>query len=292
MQHVYTPLSFLKRFLIGQEKEVTVSELVDLLQGYQPYFHTFYKMSVEELVNTVLHREDSPFIVDGTDMIRSKMLSFPMNKYAYDCLSQTGKPQMFDRIVKQIAKKSKLSPIEIEKQLCLEKDIRFVQVEGLDRWLLTEWEICNDEIYRILEERNIEETNANYIYQLISTHIQKKDQPKQIWVPDVDPRFTNIDGGKVRIRDIQETKREATEMETNITINEQANQSQSTFHSVLKQIEQGLEMLQSRNQQMSDEVVGYFDNQDLEAIRRLMDEKKLNLEFQQDVANLIEKWRK
>lgn len=281
MQPVYTPLSFFKRFLIGQEKELTVDRLLHQLQEFAPYLLQVYSMPVEQLVDDVLHAEQSPFTVDAAGTIRLQEFPLRINHAAFNYLSQVGKPQSLERIIKQVSKKTKIAPQYVEQQLKLEKDMRFVQVVGLERWFLTEWEICNQTIYEILLQQGIRETNSNYVYQIIASEIQKKDQSKRIWVPEIDMRFQIFDNGKVIIREIVE---EADKVDHS-TGNE-------ILQTAVQQIEQTIAMLEERNQQMATEVVGFFDEQDLEAIRVLMDEKRENMELQQDLLMIMEKWKR
>ena len=287
MQPVYTHQSFLKRFLIGQDRQLTVSELTHLLQKFEHEINDTYNMSVDDLIVNTIYQSDSPFTIDTAEMISLEVFPRKVNDIAYEFLLQTGKPQSLDRIIKHITKKTKAQQEQVLRQLYLDKDVRFVQIEGNDRWILTEWEICNDHLYQILLERNITETNLTHIYQLISTQIQRKDEPRRVWMPEQDTRFEVSDNGKVIL--VLQKHEEVTNMELNNTTNiEQHN----IFEKVITHLEQATELLKQRNNQMSDEVVQYFNANNLDAIHLLMEEKQANQDFQQDLMNMFEKWKK
>jgi hypothetical protein len=244
-------------------------------------------MSVDDLIVNTIYQSDSPFTIDTAEMISLEVFPRKVNDIAYEFLLQTGKPQSLDRIIKHITKKTKAQQEQVLRQLYLDKDVRFVQIEGNDRWILTEWEICNDHLYQILLERNITETNLTHIYQLISTQIQRKDEPRRVWMPEQDTRFEVSDNGKVIL--VLQKHEEVTNMELNNTTNiEQHN----IFEKVITHLEQATELLKQRNNQMSDEVVQYFNANNLDAIHLLMEEKQANQDFQQDLMNMFEKWKK
>jgi len=295
LQPVYTLQSFLKRFLIGQDKQLTVNELTHLLQKFEHEINDTYSMSVDELIANTIYRSDSPFAIDTTEIISLEVFPRKINDIAYEFLLQTGKPQSLERIIKHVTKKTKVQQEQILRQLYLEKDIRFVQIEGNARWILTEWEICNDQLYQILLERNISDTNITHIYQLISTQIQRKDEPRRVWMPEQDTRFTVLDNGKVIL--VLNKHEEATNMELHNTTNrEQHNttnmEQHNIFEKAINHLEQAIELLKHRNDKMSNEVLQYFNANDLDAIHSLMEEKQTNLEFQQDLMNTLEKWKK
>ncbi|OEF97037.1 hypothetical protein [Desulfuribacillus alkaliarsenatis] len=287
MQPVYTPISFLKRFLIGQEQKLTVAELKEQLKDFDSYFQSAYNMGLEDLVDTTIDQEDSPFIIDASSTILLQEFPIKMNNLAYDYLVQVGKPLTKDKIIKQLSKRTKTPYNQVEKQLNLEKDMRFVEVYGCDRWLLTEWEICNDQVYNLLRGRDSKETNSTHVYQLISTRIQSKEGPRNIWLPEMDERFTICENGKVFI---EELDGEVTCMRDN-NIEKLDATGNEVHKKIIEQLEQGLYILKKRNERMSEEVVQFFNNNNLDAIHKLMEEKKANKELQHDVNKLIEKWK-
>lgn len=304
MQPVYTPVSFLKRFLIGQEQQMTVLDLMIQLKGCESFFLSAYNMHAKDLIEHIIGQEDSPFIIDTTDTIQLEEFPIKINNIAYEYLVQTGKPQSLERLIKQVSKRTKIPIEQVQKQLYIDKDIRFVQIYGFDRWFLTEWEICNDEIYELLLERDSRETTIQHIFQLISTRIQEKDGPRKIWIPDFDSRFIVLDNGKVTIEENHEEEcimdckqSENTIHQKNITnviekttVEEKI--SEDTCQSVIRQLYDGINILEERNKRMSEEVIGHFNNNNIEAIHKLMEEKRINLELQQDISKIIEKWTK
>lgn len=307
-----------------QEKEVSKSELYQLLEPYDDYFHSVYYMGARDLVDAVLLESSTPFIMEQ-DVIRLKQFSLQMNNIAYEFLLQIGKPQSLDKIIKQVSKKTKTPIAQIERQLHMDEDVRFVQIYDMDRWLLAEWEIANDEIYQYLIQEQRLETSSNYIYQIMASQIQEKGHPKKLWIPEVDLRFEVFENGKVVLHEHvnnenSENNNEHTDNneENNEENNENENRQEDVlkqeletivnyegehnmnhnnevnevFAEVIKQVAAGVEILKERNDKMSNEVLEFFHENNLEEIHKLMEEKKANLEFQQELIQLIEKWKK
>ena len=64
----------------------------------------------------------------------------------------------------------------------------------------------------------------------------------------------------------------------------------TTLGLVLEQLKESIELLNMRHEEMAQEVVRFFNEHNLEAIEKLMNEKKLGLELQKDIQTIIEKW--
>lgn len=64
----------------------------------------------------------------------------------------------------------------------------------------------------------------------------------------------------------------------------------TTLGLVLDQLKDSIELLNIRHEEMATEVVRYFNEHNLEAIEKLMNEKKLSMELQQDLKAILEKW--
>lgn len=67
-------------------------------------------------------------------------------------------------------------------------------------------------------------------------------------------------------------------------------QTSTTISLVIEQLKESIELLQLRHEEMSTEVVQFFNEHNLEAIERLMEEKKSSMKLQNDLTNLVEKW--
>lgn len=64
----------------------------------------------------------------------------------------------------------------------------------------------------------------------------------------------------------------------------------TTLGLVLDQLKDSIELLNIRHEEMATEVVRYFNEHNLEAIEKLMNEKKLSMELLQDLKAIVEKW--
>lgn len=255
--------------------EVTMGEFIAALEEHEEYIHSAYQFSIKEYIKYVLDQENSPFsMVD--EKVTLKKHPFSLNDIAYEYFIQNARTQDFQRVCQHVIQKGKISPEKLQMNFNLEGDIRFAQLIHLDRWFLTEWEICNNEVYQWTQKENLLQTNLVDLYQLVNTRLQETDQPAKIFIPDTDPRFEIRKKGRVFVH--------------NSMKEETAVEKQKAFDLVIEQIKETIELLHMRNEEMSEEVVQHFNAHNLEAIQTLMAEKKDSLELQQDLTSIIDKW--
>ncbi|MDQ6598108.1 hypothetical protein [Bacillus salipaludis] len=88
------------------------------------------------------------------------------------------------------------------------RDIRFTELDGTAYWMLSEWELINDQVYKYMQKREIETADKREIYEIILSKYNL-DKEISIFFPEMDRRFTvrnNIISIEVEKEEIQNTE--------------------------------------------------------------------------------------
>src|SRR5690606_39125835 len=79
----------------------------------------------------------------------------------------------------------------------LEDDYRFINIENTEFWLLTEWQISNDEVYEYFDMSGFDELTISDIQELFLT---TNTSITKVFIPEFDRRFY-VNQNIIRIRD-------------------------------------------------------------------------------------------
>lgn len=91
--------------------------------------------------------------------------------------------------LKELVRKFKLFNNERELREFLLRDIRFTELEGTSYWLLSEWELINDQVYIYMQNKNIESADKVEIQDLICKKFNFEKEGS-IFFPEADNRFS------------------------------------------------------------------------------------------------------
>ncbi len=235
---------------------------------------------------------------------------------AYRYVRDTHAPKTMEQILREVRRRTSFSWNQAARLLVLEKDPRFVQYAGDPRWFLAEWQLMNDEVYAwltakrlnhvslrtlsFMAEQELGSSYKEYIFlperddrfKLEGDNLYLIEQEEEFALSEELalneetaaneelPREEIADQSELAKREaavtvtLTETQPTTTREETLMNMTQQANTS--VQQEVNHHLRQALALLEERNQQMAQEVIGYFQQSDIQAIELLMKEKHKN----------------
>jgi hypothetical protein len=168
---------------------------------------------------------------------------------------------------------------------------------------LTEWRIVNDEVADLMNMLNVARADRRELLELVSVDSAGETL---VFFPELDPRFQVEPDGSVKLlKDADELTHHSARISTRNDDQEHDHQDHSETReteesnmterndmitSILLELQAYLTRLEERDQQIPQEVMAYFHNDDLKGIERLMQERKRNAEFSTDLQELLKKW--
>lgn len=296
---IYTPISLLKKIFRTGERSLSRQEIVFRLQQY----YQLEQAEADEIVQSSLDTTDSPFREGNSRaIIEYVQESQSLAAQVHRILNEVGSPLSEDQILRKLRSQNYISWSFPFERLGLLGDHRFVQLKADQRWLLSDWDIVNDEVHQYLSNHGTTELQLRDIPYLlqIKMGLSKK---RCLFLPEFDDRFMVEETRLFILQKEKEQEQESTfpimqELETpdvmpireldNTSFVEVAaamsqetleiieNQKSTVVDEVLKDLTGALIKLDKRAGEMKDEVVTHFSSNNLEAIKSLMDEKEKN----------------
>lgn len=294
---IYTPISLLKKIFRIGERSLSRQEIVFRLQQY----YQLDEAVADETVQSSLDITDSPFREGNSKaIIEYVQESQSLAAQVHRILNEAGGPLTEDQILRKLRSQNYISWSFPFERLGLLGDHRFVQLKADQRWMLSDWDIVNDEAYQYLSNHGTTELQLRDIPYMLQMKLGLSKK-KGIFLPEFDPRF-KVEETKLFILQ-KEEKQESTfpimqELDTpdslsnreldNTSFMEVAaamsqetleiieNEKSTVVDEVLKDLTGALIKLEKRAGEMKDEVVSHFTSNNLEAIKSLMDEKEKN----------------
>lgn len=274
MRQIFTPISLLKKVFRSGERSLSREEISDRLRRLSGSSME----DAEKIIQAALNDEKSPFCEGSSRAIvefRQQPASFVHETIQW--LRKLGTPVEEEQLLRKLRSKNKISWSFSFERLGFLNDHRFVQLTD-GRWLLTEWDIANDEVFRYLTERGITELARREIPSLLKVKLGMRDN--RLFLPELDERF-RIDDTKVYILDGQAEREQIIKNSSYVEV--AATMSQETalkekliVDEVLEDLTIALAKLEQRSNEMKEEVIQHFSSNNLEAIKALMHEKERN----------------
>jgi len=277
-----TPTSIIKKVFRPGERSLPTNEIIQRLTECLPAAR--YDGDSEQMLAEVLQLPHSPIKVGRSDAI-IELTYQPHHIFdlAYRYVRDTHAPKTIDQIIRELRRQTNLSWNQASRMLVLEQDPRFVQYQQDNRWYLAEWKVANDLLYAHAIEKGMAYMSIRALTHFIENELGLS--PKEyILLPELDDRF-DVDGDLITFLKEEEAFSEiaaatAEELHSQTDIEEDTNmntvQTLSVYHEVDQLLRQSLSKLEARGQEMSVEVVGHFQQSNMQAIENLMKEKQLN----------------
>lgn len=293
---IYTPISLLKKVFRTGERSLAREEIVlRLQQNYQ-----LDQDQADETVQASIDTTNSPFREGNSRaIIEYVQESQSLAAQVHRILNDVGSPLTEDQILRKLRSQNYISWSFPFERLGLFGDHRFVQLNADQRWLLSDWDIVNDDVYQYLCNHGTTELQLRDVPYLLQMKMGLSKK-KCLFLPEFDHRFL-VEETKFFILQNEE-EQESTfpitqelespdlmpnrELDNTSFMEVAAAMSQETLEmmekkstvvdEVLKDLTGALIKLDKRAGEMKDEVVTHFTSNNLEAIKSLMDEKEKN----------------
>lgn len=305
----YTLPSIVKKVFRSGERSLPRTEICSRIEANE--LTALMDLDSSTLLDKVLKMEQSPVRVASSEAI-VEITYQPHQVYdlAYRFLRDTQAPKKLEQIVAELRRQTQFGWNQILRMLQLERDPRFVQYQGDDRWFLAEWTQANDQVYDFCRDNGITQVAARSLVHFLEQEV--RIAADAAFLPMLDDRF-RIEGDTLYIiarSDVTDEElaaeeiaaadssesiaiieneteevapesvnllQQATEQQEPIFTKEETNMTNATNTRVLEEVQQLLQQaisrLEGRNQEMSQEVVAHFQQSNMQAIEVLMKEK-------------------
>ncbi|WP_432774542.1 hypothetical protein AAFJ72_15050 [Brevibacillus gelatini] len=295
----YTLPSIVKKVFRSGERSLPRTEICSRMEANE--LTALMDLDSATLLDKVLKMEQSPVRVASSEAI-VEITYQPHQVYdlAYRFLRDTQTPKKLEQIVAELRRQTQFGWNQILRMLQLERDPRFVQYQGDDRWFLAEWTLANDQVYDFCRNNGITQVAARSLVHFLEQEVGIAADAA--FLPMLDDRF-RVEGdtlyiivrsdvtdeelaveemaaadSSVSIANIEsETEEVVPEQQEPIFTKGETNMTNATNVRVLEEVQQLLQQaisrLEGRNQEMAQEVVTHFQQSNMQAIEVLMKEK-------------------
>jgi len=159
-------------------------------------YESLYKLSnklifehdIHKLVDKAIEKD---LIEKNSGLYYLNSHSFPILDNVYSFLNEKLTPVHLNEIAAITTRNS----MKIKRKL--EDDYRFINIENTEFWLLTEWQISNDEVYEYFDMSGFDELTISDIQELFLT---TNTSITKVFIPEFDRRFY-VNQNIIRIRD-------------------------------------------------------------------------------------------
>lgn len=292
LEHIYTPISLIKKTFKAGERSLSREEISHRL-------HTAFGVEdsqADSFVQLALDQPSSPFREGSSRaVIEYVQESQPLSQHAWKILQDSASPLTEEQILRKLRSLNLVSWSFSFDRLGLLGDHRFSQLSD-GRWIISEWEIVNDDIFELILRKVPQELlvkDVPYIIQM-SIGISKR---KGLFLPELDSRF-KISEDKIYLHEATAAVVEngtslpsdshnldmnhTTLMEVAAAMNQetlelvQEKQEKTVVDQVVEDLMGALIKLEKRSTEMKEEVLSHFTANNLDAIKSLMSEKEKN----------------
>lgn len=304
-KHIYTPISLVKKvFKLGErslsrdEISQRLSSAADL-EGEWP----------EQTIQSALDQPSTPFREGNSRaIIEYVQETQALSQNVWRIFQEAGGPLTEEQILRKLRSFNLISWSFNFERLGLQGDHRFSQLSDL-RWVLSEWEIANDEIFAFVQSKETKEIlnkDIPYVMQMRMGMTKKKC----IFLPELDDRF-EIAGDRITLRvDIQPVSEESANesvvldsllddhhtsyMEVAAAMNQetlelvQETGEKTVVDQVVEDLMGALIKLEKRSTEMKEEVLSHFTANNLDAIKSLLAEKEKNEKVLGKIKDIVD----
>ncbi|MED4586798.1 hypothetical protein P9578_28995 [Brevibacillus choshinensis] len=306
----YTLPSIVKKVFRSGERSLPRTEVCSRMEANE--LNAFLNLDSAALLDKVLVLEQSPVRVGSSDaIVELTYQPHQLFDLAYRFLRETLTPKKMDQIVAELRRQTQFGWNQIQRLLQLEKDPRFVQYQGDPRWFLSEWTLGNDQVFAFCRDNGITQVTSRSLVHFLEQEVGIAADAA--FLPVLDDRFRidgerlyiivrseepNEEESAVMeiavtvasetiTKTEEETEEDLTESGQNVQLLEEHHESTYTkeektmntmtdeqvLQEVQELLQQAIERLESRQHEMSQEVVNHFQQSNMQAIEVLMKEK-------------------
>ncbi|KQL43844.1 hypothetical protein AN963_20445 [Brevibacillus choshinensis] len=306
----YTLPSIVKKVFRSGERSLPRTEVCSRMEANE--LNAFLNLDSAALLDKVLVLEQSPVRVGSSDaIVELTYQPHQLFDLAYRFLRETLTPKKMDQIVAELRRQTQFGWNQIQRLLQLEKDPRFVQYQGDPRWFLAEWTLGNDQVFAFCRDNGITQVTSRSLVHFLEQEVGIAADAA--FLPVLDDRFRidgerlyiivrseepNEEESAVMeiavtvasetiTKTEEETEEDLTESGQNVQLLEEHHEStytkeEKTMNTVTNEqvlqevqelLQQAIERLESRQHEMSQEVVNHFQQSNMQAIEVLMKEK-------------------
>ncbi|GIM48234.1 hypothetical protein DNHGIG_37830 [Collibacillus ludicampi] len=303
LQHVsrslrYSLEGFLKRTFYVYNEPMTEEDIVQIVKEHWLAMDEKNRDTIEVRVHMALSTESGVFERKGNRYVMREHVPDDLHDLAYKFLAEKMYPQKHGELLRHIQQVTKRSRGELMSRVDFERDWRFARLTS-GEWTLTEWSIINDEVVDLMTTLNVRNANRQELLELVA--VDSKGETI-VFFPELDPRFQVGSDGQIELLAFQDPPSneakasDKRDKESHFMLNNEETEEKymtakkDLIASILMELEAYLNRLEERDQQIPQEVMAYFHNDDLKGIERLMQERKRNAEFSTDLQELLKKW--
>ncbi|KMZ39982.1 MULTISPECIES: hypothetical protein [Bacillales] len=306
----YTLPSIVKKVFRPGERSLPRTEICSRMEANE--LNAFLELDCETVLDKVLKMEQSPVRVGSSEAI-VEVTHQPHQVYdlAHRYLRDSQTPKKLEQIVAELRRQTQFGWNQILRMLQLERDPRFVQYQGDSRWFLAEWTLGNDQVYAFCRDNGITQVAARTLVHFLEQEVGIASDAA--FLPAQDDRFRIDGDTMYIIARSEDSKEEQAALEVAVAApsvsignsesvseeiaseepanplhqveqqqeqlftKEEATMSTITNQQVLEEVQklmqEAINRLETRNQEMSQEVVAHFQQSNMQAIEVLMKEK-------------------
>jgi len=181
----YSNVSLIKRCLYQSTNgKLTYPEIIDFVDKYWTENVSKDKDEGKRLVELALYAPKSFFVEDENGLWGLKSQQDERLNPIIAYVKNLRRPFK----LKEILRKFKSFNNERELKIVFLQDIRFTELEGTPFWLLSQWELINDQVYHYMQKKRIKEIGKVEIENIILEKY-KIEKENLIFFPEVDARF-------------------------------------------------------------------------------------------------------
>ncbi|MBG9786341.1 MULTISPECIES: hypothetical protein [Brevibacillus] len=312
----YTIASYIKKVFRPGERSLPRTDIITRLEE-QLHLMPNGK-SAEETLSEAMQLTESPIKVGRTEAILE--LTYQPHQLfdqAYRFVRKSHSPKNLDQMMRELRQHTHFSWNQITKLLILDKDPRFIQYVGDERWYLAEWKLANDSIYEFLVSKEIDRLSIRLLFHMVENEL-KLSIKESMFVPELDGRFTvsgeNIyvngqDDKGIAVQEMETAQAQVATTDTVIEIEQRAldqtepqgknleavqeekimitTQTKNVLAEVEQLLNKAVSLLDQRNAEMSQEVISHFQESNMDAIEILMKEKHKNEQVVTDIKTIV-----
>lgn len=306
----YTLPSIVKKVFRSGERSLPRTEICSRMEANE--LNAYLDLDSSTLLDKVLNMEQSPVRVGSSEAI-VEITHQPHQVYdlAYRFLRESQTPKKLEQIVAELRRQTQFGWNQILRMLQLERDPRFVQYQGDNRWFLAEWTLGNDHVYSFCRDNGITQVAARTLVHFLEQEVgiavdaaflpalddrfridgdtmyiiaRSEDSVEELAVEEVAAAAPSVSIGnsesvleEIASEEPANALHQVEEQQELLFTKEEATMSTMTNQQVLEEVQrlmqQAIERLENRNQEMSQEVVSHFQQSNMQAIEVLMKEK-------------------
>ncbi|WP_400164794.1 hypothetical protein ACAF76_005910 [Brevibacillus sp. TJ4] len=310
----YTRPSIVKKVFRSGERSLPREEVSSRIEASGLVSHA--ELDGSSLLDIVLKMEQSPVRVGSSDAIVELTFSpHQLFDLAYRYVRDTQTPKLLEQIIGELRRQTQFGWNQINRLLQLQRDPRFVQFEGDTRWFLAEWTIANDQVFDFCQKNGISKVASRSLVYFLDQEVGIGEEAA--FLPALDDRF-RMDGDTLYITaageqaaEVEAQQEVAAALASDAAAAEEAGpvtqpehtpqeqedpkeehamntvQSQHVLQEVQQLLEQAISRLDARNQEMSQEVVAHFQQNNMQAIEVLMKEKNKHEQIANGLKQLL-----